>query len=136
MKSLLYTLVALFLFIPAVAKASDRPAIYPFDVKIGGQTAAVEGDPAVAVFAKIKDPVANDAELEVSGDPGMLIINIFPVKANGEVDPAAPPKIIMVQSGNKTKLSETMDKSTLAAGLWGANIVFNNGTSRVMFTVK
>ena len=129
-------LLALTLLLPALLLAGERPAIYPFDVKIGGQSATVSGDPETAIFAKIKDPVAADAELEVTGEPSMLIINVFPVKESGEVDSAAPVKILMVQSGTKVKLDETMDKSKLTPGLWGANVTFNNGTSRVMFTVK
>lgn len=122
--------------LPATLLAGDRSPIYPFDVKIGGQTAAITGNPESAIFAKIKDPVAADAELEIAGEPGMLIVNVFPVKETGEVDSAAPVKVIFISSGTKAKLDATMDKSTLTPGLWGANIVFNNRTSRVMFTVK
>lgn len=117
---------------------AQRAPIYPFDVKIGGQLATVEGNPQSAIFAKVKNPVPADADLEVSGPAGMLIVNVFPVKPSGEVPPEASTqtKIIMAQDAAKTKLDATMDKSRLAPGLYGANVVFNGGTSRVMFTVR
>lgn len=123
---------------PSAAQAQARADIYPFDVKLGGQTAVIEGDPQIAIFAKVKNPVAADAELEVTGDAGLLLVNVFPVKPNGEVPSEAQgaTKVIMVQSGTKTKLDATMDKSKLTPGLYGANIVFGGRTSRVMFTVK
>ena len=70
------------------------------------------------------------------GVPGMIIINVFKVNADGSVTSSASPKIIMVQNGTKTRLDATMDKSTLPPGLYGMNIVYANVTSRVMFTVK
>ena len=126
------------LLLPAPAARAERSPIYPFDVKLGGQLARISGNPQTAIFAKIKDPVPANAELEVSGPAGLLIINIFPVKPSGVVPPeaAGATKILMVQSGTKTTLDATMDASTLAPGLYGANVVFNIGTSRVMFTVQ
>ena len=105
-------------------------------MKVGGQTATVEGNPQTAVFAKVKNPVATDAEVEVSGEAGMLMINVFPAKPDGTVENAAATKVILVQSGTKAKLDATMDKSKLAPGLYGANIIFAGKTARVMFTVK
>lgn len=117
-------------------KSGKRPTIYPFDVRIGGQLAEVTGNPETAIFARIPLPVAPDAEVEVDGAPGLLIINVFPVKPDGNVPQGAPIKVMMQQSANRLRLSETMDKSVLEPGLWGANIVFLQTTSRVMFEVK
>ncbi len=116
--------------------AKKVPSIYPFQVKVGGQLAVVEGNPQTAIFAKLKEPVGPDAEIEILGVPAMIIINVFKVNADGSVTSSASPKIIMVQNGTKTRLDATMDKSTLPPGLYGMNIVYANVTSRVMFTVK
>jgi len=118
------------------AVAADRPAIYPFDVRVGGQLAVVTESPDVAIVARVPEPVAADAELEVTGEPGMLIINLFPAAADGEVAPGAQPKIILLPEGTKVSLSHTMDSSTLEPGIWLANVVFQQGTSRVLFEVK
>jgi hypothetical protein len=138
MHKLLPGIVLLSLPLPsAPAARAERSPIYPFDVKIDGQPATISGNPRTAIFAKIKDPVPANAELEVSGPAGRLIINIFPVKPNGVVPPeaAGATKILLVQSGTKTTLDATMDGSTLAPGLNGANVVFNNASARVMFKV-
>jgi hypothetical protein len=116
--------------------AKKVPPIYPFQVKVGGQLAAIEGNPQTAVFAKLKEPVSANAEIEILGVPAMIIINIFKANPDGSVTSSASPKIIMVQNGTTTRLDDTMDKSTLAPGLYGMNIVYANVTSRVMFTVK
>ncbi len=117
-------------------RSAKRATIYPFDVRVGGQLAVVEGDPTRAIFAKIKEPVDDNAQIEIGGEPGMLIVNVFPVRPNGEVPQGAPTKVMFVQNGTKTRLDETMDKSRLAPGLYGANVVYANATSRVMFEVK
>ncbi len=114
----------------------ERAPIYPFDVRVGGQTAVIEGDPKAATFAKIANPVASDAELEVDGAPAMLIVNVFPVRPNGEVPAGAPTKALFVSSGNKVRLDATMDQSVLTPGLYGANVVYAGTTSRVMFMVR
>ncbi len=115
--------------------ASKRPTIYPFDVRVGGQLAVVEGNPDTAIFAKLKDPVPPDAEVEVEGQPGMLILNVFPVNPDGTVDSSAPVKAIFASGATKVRLSQTMDGSKLEPGLWGMNVVFASATSRVMFWV-
>ncbi len=131
-------LLPLFSFVLSATARAERSPIYPFDVKIGGQLAAISGDPQTAIFAKIKDPVRANAELEVSGPPRLLIVNIFPVKPSGVVPPEAADaiKILVVQRGTKTTLDATLDGSKLAPGLYGANVVFKHRTARVMFTVK
>ena len=116
--------------------AKKVPSVYPFQVKVGGQLATIEGDPQTAIFAKVKDPVSPDAEIEILGVPGMIIINVFKANPDGSVTTSAPPKIIMVHNGTRARLSESLDKSTLPPGLYGMNVVYANVTSRVMFTVK
>ena len=116
--------------------AKKVPPIYPFQVKVGGQLAFIEGNPETAIFAKLKEPVSADAEIEILGVPAMIIINVFKVNPNGSVTSSESPKIIMVQNGTRTRLDDTMDKSKLPPGLYGMNIVYANVTSRVMFTVK
>lgn len=139
----LFVLVLLLLcgsswLLHAPAAHAERSPIYPFDVKIGGQLAVISGDPQTAIFAKIKDPVPADAELEVGGRAGLLIVNVFPVKPNGEVPPEAADaiKILVVERSTKTTLDATLDESRLAPGLYGANVVFHHRTARVMFAVK
>ncbi len=117
----------------------ERPIVYPFDVKVAGQLAvANESNPDLTIFAKIKDPVSADAEVEVSGTGDMILINIFPVLETGEVpaEAANQTKVIMKQSGKTMSLSETMDNSSLSPGLYGMNIGYGGKTSRVMFRVK
>jgi len=121
---------------PALSRADERPAILPFDVTLGGQKAIIEGNPATAIVAKIPKPVKANAKLQVEGKPGMIIINIFPASENGEVESGGQPKIIMTEDGTETDLENTMDKSKLEAGTYLANVVFNNATSRILFTVE
>ncbi len=118
------------------SQGGPRASIYPFDVRVGGQLAVVEGNRETALFAKIPQPVPADAAIEVDGPAGMLIVNVFPVRANGTVPQGAPVKALFLQSGTRLRLNETMDKSVLEPGLWGANVVFANTTSRVMFEVR
>jgi hypothetical protein len=116
--------------------AKKVPQNYPFQVKVGGQLATVEGKPEIVAFAKLKDPVSANAEVEVVGVPAMIIINIFKANSDGTVTSSASPKIILVQNGNRTSLDATIDKSTLPPGTYIMNIVYANVTSRVFFTVK
>jgi hypothetical protein len=129
--------IALTCFVTCVLNAADRPEFYPFDVKIAGQLATA-GNEAAEVFAKVAKPVSADAELEIVNAQGLVIVNLFPVNADGTVPETAPAqtKVLLIQEGGKTKLSETMDKSKLPAGLHGANIVYDGKTARVMFTVQ
>ncbi len=116
--------------------AADRADFYPFDVKVDGQLATA--NKADVPFAQIAMPVSADAELEIPGVTGMIIVNIFPSKPDGTVpdEAQAQPKIIVIQDGGKAKLTATMDQSRLTPGLYGANIVADGKTARVQFTVK
>lgn len=128
---------ALYLFLGlSIANAADRPVVYPFDVKIGGQLAEIKGDPSTTLFAEIEKPVAADAEIEVIGAPGLLIVNVFPLDDNGAVKEGVTPKAIVVPSGTVASMGAFMDGTKLEPGLYGANIVFANTTSRVKFVVQ
>lgn len=131
-------LSALFLLLitPGVAPAGERPDIYPFDVKVGGQLAAMTG--SNRLFAHIAEPVPAEAELEVPGAEGMVIVNVFPSAPDGTVPDTAAgqTKVILIQQGGKAKLDATMDGTKLAPGLYGANVVSGGRTSRVQFTVR
>lgn len=113
---------------------AEENSILPFPVKIGGQSAKA----ANQIFATIEKPVAADAEVEVEGQPQMLILNVFKSSPKGDVDNSAQPAIIMVQNSGKVKLDATMDKSKLTPGVYLANIVDSNkgATARVLFTVE
>ncbi len=120
------------------ATAAERAAIYPFDVKVGGQLARIEGQPEAAIFAKVAKAVGADAEVEVvvDGPAGNVIVNLFAVDENGSPKEGATPKIILADS-TKFTLAETMDKSKLAPGRYGMNVVIARmGTSRVLFEIS
>ncbi len=133
MKPLL--LISLFLVSCLHAEEDKRPMIYPFDVNIGGQKAAMqEGNILFAVIAK---PVTADALLEIEKEAPMLIINAFSVNEKGEVMKAGQqPAVIFTQKTKSTKLDATMDKKPLKPGRYLANIVAHGGTSRVVFVVE
>ncbi|MBN1864171.1 MAG: hypothetical protein JW808_04660 [Victivallales bacterium] len=103
--------------------------ILPFKVKVGGQ----ESKPG-EIFARVANPVANDALLEVEADEAMIIVNVFSSDAEGNTSGVA--KIIMIQGKKSTKLDQTMDKSKLEPGTYLMNIVAGGATARVLFTVK
>lgn len=117
------------------AVEEKRPMLYPFDVTIGGQKAAMqEGN---ILFAVIKNPIKPDALLEIEKEAPMLIINAFTVNEKGEVmQPGQQPAIIFARTAKSTKLDATMDKKPLKPGRYLANIVAHNTTSRVVFVVE
>jgi len=130
--------VAVFVSLLTVGlHAQERSPFYPFDVEVAGQQAIPPAGPAV-IFAKIPQPVAPDAKVKVDTEGEMIIVNVFAIDENGAPLEGAQgqAKVIMVQNGSGFSLDGTMDKSTLAPGRYGMNIVLQNqGTSRVQFTV-
>lgn len=111
-------------------------SILPFPVKVGGQEAKAEGaDPLVATLA---EPVAADAEIEVTveEDLPVLIISAFPSDANGTPADGATPAIIVGQNTKVVKLDATMDKKTLAPGFYVLNLAAAGKTARVLLQVK
>jgi hypothetical protein len=117
-------------------QATPEEDILPFGVKVGGQVAKVEK--ASEVFAKLKEPVGANAELEivVEGAVPMLIINAFPCDAAGTVKPEAAPAIFFVENSKKVKLDATMDKKKLEPGFYALNIVAVEKTARVLLQIK
>ena len=120
----------------SISQAQDRVSdIYPFDVKVSGEL-AVAKEGADSLYATVDKPVAKDAEVVLSIDPGQVIVNIFPVNADGRVADGTQPKIIFVPDTNKFKLDATMDKSTLEPGAYMMNIVAADNTAQVRFEVQ
>lgn len=134
------SLIACTLALAALAlwpAPSSAQTMLPFPVLVGGQKAvlAKDSDP----FAKVADPVAADAELEVlkDGEVAMVIINAFPADAAGKVKDGANPAILMAQPNTKKlKLDATLDKKKLEPGYYVMNIVAGDNTARVMIQVK
>jgi hypothetical protein len=129
--------IATYLFAGQV-NAVERAAIYPFDVKIAGHLAKIEGNPDAAIFARLATPVAADAAVEVVVEPkpASVIVNIFAVDKDGSPKDGAAPKII-IATGPEFTLADTMDQSKLAPGIYGMNVVVGSaGTSRIWFEVS
>ena len=115
-------------------KVAERPALYPFDVTIGGQKAVMQK--GNMLFAVIEKPVKADALLEIEKLAPMLIINAFKVKAGGKVmQPGEQPAIYFVKQKKSVKLNQTMDKKPLAPGRYLINVVAHGVTSRVVFMI-
>lgn len=135
MKKYASFILCLMCFTAGLAK--ERAAIYPFDVTVAGETAVIEGNPESAIFAKLKKTVAKDAEVKLGiKEDAQIIVNVFPVNDKGEPKAGVSPTVIMVTKGASFRLDGTMDKSVLADGKYGMNIVSPLlGTSRVLFEV-
>ena len=134
-----HILLVLFFLSVFCGKVMGSSPIYPFVVEIGEQKAEVKGNPELAIFADIAEPVEADAVIRVpeAGENEMIIINIFPIDESGTPIPGENPLILLIQEGGQAKLSETQDGRALSAGgLYGANVVYGGGTSRVRFTVE
>lgn len=112
---------------------AGRPEFYPFDVKVAGQL----GVPAANQVAKIANSVTSDADVEVVATvTDTMFVNIFASDPKGLVANTTSPEIILVNGSNKFKLNQTMSKKTLPPGNYMMNIMANNVTSRILFTVK
>ena len=112
-----------------------RPAVYPFDVTVGGQKARMkEGN---ILFAVVEKPVQPDAVVAIEKQSPLFIINAFACQEDGSVmEPGQQPAVIFSQNARETKLSATMDKKPLKPGTYLMNIVAHGTTSRVVFTVE
>ncbi len=127
-------LVLMFAFASLGFAEEERPMLYPFDVTLNGQKAEIGdwGD----LFAVVKEPVKADAVLAIDKVAPMLIINAFPCKEDGSIlMDGAPAAVIFAKETAEVKLDATMDKKNLAPGTYLMNVVANNRTSRVVFTV-
>jgi hypothetical protein len=127
MKSLLLS-IAFAASLAINALANDT---LPFPVTIGGQKAK-EGTP----FASIEKPVSNNAELAVDTKAEMIIVNVTPTNAKGEVTPGGQVAIILMQGTNKTNLDKTMDGKKIAPGNYTVSIVNGEKTALVRIVVQ
>ena len=128
--------IAFFLSLNFV-HGQGRSLFYSFDVKVNGQPAEPPHG-AVENFAKVPQPIAPDARFDLDTEGEQIIVNIFAIDEKGAPLPGAQgqAKAIMVDKGTGFDLDATLDKSTLAPGLYGMNIVLENkGTSRVRFAI-
>ena len=131
MMTLLRCLFGLLLFESAMAE--DRPMFLPFDITLGGVKAEMKGDNDL--FAEISKPVSADAVLALDAEVPMLIVNAFPCAEDGTVQEGQPAAVIFANNVKEVKLDATMDKKKLKPGKYLANVVANNGTSRIVFQV-
>ena len=126
------TFAALACLITALS-AEERPALYPFDVTLGGTKAEMKA--GNEIFAEVSKPVAPDAVLSLEKEVPMLIVNAFPCKEDGSVEETQATAIIFAQNVKEVKLDATMDKKKLAPGMYLANVVADGKTSRIVFVV-
>lgn len=126
-------LLACLIALAAPLHAEDRPLFYPFDITLGGVKAEMkEGN---MLFAEVPKAVAADAVLALENEVPMLIVNAFPCNEDGTVEQGQPAAVIFANQVKEVKLDATMDKKKLAPGTYLANVVANNQTSRIVFTV-
>ena len=128
MKPLLLAALAVIGLAFAPARAGDA---LPFSVTVGGQ-AAKDGTP----FAKLTEPVAANAPIEVGAKADMVIINVHKANADGSPAEGGQPAIILLQGTNKGALDQTMDKQKLAPGKYLLSVVAGDKTASIQFTVK
>lgn len=113
--------------------AEERPLFLPFDVTLGGHQAIMkQGN---ELFAQIEQPVKPDSTLSIPGKSAMLIINAFPCQEDGTVMENQPAAVIFAQNTAEVKLTDTMDKKSLAPGNYLANVVAHNKTARIVFRI-
>jgi hypothetical protein len=102
-------------------------------VNLGGQAASYKkGEP----FAKVANPVKNDAAIEVTAKGNPIIINVNKTNAKGEPAPGASPAIILLQGTNKGSLAGPMDKQKLAAGDYILSVVADGKTATILFKIE
>jgi len=131
--SILLAISAFTLFLPAVAEEKEPPLFLPFDVTLGGVKAEMKNDNDL--FAQISKPVKADAVLEISEEAPMLIVNAFPCTTDGAVFENDPAAVIFATDTKQVKLTDTMDRKTLAPGSYLANILAHGKTARIVFQV-
>ena len=127
-------LLCMLLGIPSLMAEPERPMFLPFDVTLGGQKAVT--DKPDALFAVVAKPVKPDAALSLDKPVPMLIVNAFACKEDGSVEEATAAAIIFAQNTATVKMDATMDKKPLKPGRYLMNIVANDATARVVFTVE
>lgn len=128
-KAVLFTLAIMVLMAPAVF--AEDP-IYPFNVKLNGETAVKKGSNDIfAVFSSAKP---SNAEIEVAAE-GQVIVNVFASDKNGQPIAGQTPAILMFQAPKST-LAQTMNGKKLASGTYVANVVAGGRTSRILFDIQ
>jgi len=125
------SLIAILPLLALSAFAGQDP-IYPFNVKLNGQTAVKKDNHAI--FATIANPVPANASIEVEAD-GQVIVNAFPCDAGGNPIQGQAPAILMFQAP-KSSLSSTIDGRALSSGKYLANVVAGGTTSRIVFDIE
>jgi len=133
MKTLLLALLGLVTFGLHASRAQGDGSL-PFPVSLGGQAATYKkGEP----FAKIAQPVKNNAAIEVTAKGGeLIIINVNKTNSKGEPAPGGTPAVILLQGTNKGSLDGTMDKSKLAPGDYLLSVVAEGKTATIQFKVE
>ena len=132
MRTLFLRLLAI-VAIPLFASQAQDAGALPFAVNLGGQAASYKkGEP----FAKVANPVKNDAAIEVTANGNPIIINVNKTNAKGEPAPGASPAIILLQGTNKGSLAGTMDKQKLAAGNYILSVVADGKTATILFKIE
>ena len=128
MKKLLPLLCAI-----TVLRAEERPALYPFDVTLGGTKAEMSADNRL--FAEVAKPVPADAVLALEKEVPSLIVNAFPCGEDGSVEEDQPAAVIYARNVKEVKLDATMDKNKLKPGNYLASVIADDRTARIVFTV-
>ena len=132
MKTFLFSILSLVVCGNCPVGAQDDSPL-PFPVKVAGQAATYKkGEP----FAKLDQPVANNAELHVDTKAEMIIVNVGKVNARNEPDPAKQPAVILLQKTTKTTLDKTMDGKKLEPGTYLLSISAGERTATIKFSVK
>ena len=109
----------------------NKPKL-PFDVSVGGIPVQLT-DSGKAV---IKTPVAPDAEIVCNVlNKGIISISFFPCNSDGVAVPGKKPEIIIIRDGNKTLLSNTIDKKQLESGFYLMNVTADKKTIEVIIQI-
>ncbi len=116
-----------------LASLQAQDGSLPFPVSVGGQAATYKaGEP----FAKVANPVKNDAPIEVSAKADMVIINVSKTNAKGEPEAGGQPAVILLQGTNKSALSQSMDKRKFETGNYLMSVVAEGKTASILFKVE
>ncbi len=131
MKNLLLAFFASITLCPSAWAQSAGPL--PFSVSLGGTAAtAKDGEP----FAKIAQPVAADAAIEVGAKSDMIIINVSKLGPDGTPNSGTQPAIILLQNSQTGSLAKTMDQQKLAPGPYLMSITADGQTALIRCTIQ
>lgn len=116
----------------AVAQAVSAVEL-PFPLSIGGHPAKDEGRMDSA--AVVREAVDPKAEVVITAQTEMAILNITAANDDGSVKPRSRTAIVMAQGTNKVRLDQTLDKKPLAAGLYRMTATAADATAIVLFRI-